>query len=218
MRADPKLFCTPAAVWLRCIDILRPALFSRRAPKQLSATAYLDGLRGLAALMVYWMHHQVWARMGQPDGEALENGFGYNGKRYFPCLPIVRTFFTGGHIAVVVFFVISGYVLSAKPLHLIQAGELVKLDENIASALFQRWARLYIPCMMTTFFFAPSWHVCNISTFWPPHQGNYLDEMWAWYAELKNLSFRVSCFHQTAPTSSPTTFTCSPSQSSLGAR
>ena len=189
MRADPKQFFSPAAFGRRCLEALRPALFSRRAPKQLSPTAYLDGLRGFAALLVYWMHHQIVNRNGQPDGEILENGYGYKGVYYFACLPIVRTFFTGGHIAVTVFFVISGYVLSAKPLRLIQAGELVKLDDNIASALFRRWARLYIPCMMTTFLFFTSWHALNISTFWPHHQDTYLAEIWNWYAEFKNWTF-----------------------------
>ena len=190
MTADPNLFCTPAAFGRRCVEVLRPALFTRRAPKQLSATAYLDGLRGFAALLVYWMHHQIWARMGPgPFGDILEYGYGYDGKRYFACLPVVRMFFTGGHIAVVIFFVISGYVLSAKPLRLIQAGELVKLDDNVASALFRRWARLYIPCAVTTFLFATSWHLFNISTFWPRHQWTYRAEVWTWYAEFKNWSF-----------------------------
>lgn len=191
LRAE-RVLCfpeAPATLGRRIADALRPAVFSRRPSKPLSPTAYLDGLRGFAAFMVYWMHHQLWAHTGIPDGEALEYGYGHNGRHFFACLPVVRTFFSGGHIAVAVFFVISGYVLSAKPLSLMHTGELLRLDDNLASALFRRWARLYIPCMATTFLFATSWHAFNIPTFWPQHQPNYLAEVRHWYAEFKNWSF-----------------------------
>ncbi|KAF3028133.1 hypothetical protein E8E15_008835 [Penicillium rubens] len=78
-------------------------------------TAYLDGLRGFAALLVYWGHHQLWAHDGGV-GNAFELAYGYDGKYYFACLPGIRTLFSGGHFAVSVFFVLSGYVLSMRPL------------------------------------------------------------------------------------------------------
>jgi len=49
-------------IWLT--EILRPAIFTRgRGGKQQNRrTAYLDGLRGFAAFLVYWHHHQLWPR------------------------------------------------------------------------------------------------------------------------------------------------------------
>lgn len=90
-----------------CIDVLKPACFTRSTGpgyrKQLHHTAYLDGLRGFAAFMVYWHHHQLWPRA---LGDLIfENAFGFEERYYFACLPGIRTFFTGGHFAVAVFFV-----------------------------------------------------------------------------------------------------------------
>lgn len=53
-------------------------------------------------------------------------------------------------MAVSCFFVMSGYVLSAKPLSLIMAGDFDALQANVASALFRRWLRLYLPIIGVT--------------------------------------------------------------------
>lgn len=156
--------------------------------KPLRKTAYLDGLRGFAALLVYWGHHQLWARDAMHVEKIFENAYGYDNQRYFACLPIIRTFFSGGHFAVTVFFVISGYVLSSKPLQYIQAGEHLKLGDNLASALFRRWLRLHIPIMCTTFLYMTSWHAFGIWTD-SEHKGTYSEELWNWYCEFKNFTF-----------------------------
>jgi peptidoglycan/LPS O-acetylase OafA/YrhL len=114
---------------------------------------------------------------------------GYNGSHYFACLPVVRTFFTGGHFAVSVFFVISGYVLSAKPLALIHANEYTKLGDNLASALFRRWLRLFIPIAVVTFLYMTSWHLFGVWTVSPVHEPTYRKELWKWYTEFKNFTF-----------------------------
>lgn len=156
--------------------------------KQVRKTAYLDGLRGFAAFMVYWGHHQLWCRDSIKADRFFENGFGYDKNFYFAQLPGVRTFFSGGHFAVTVFFVISGYVLSMKPLQLIQAGDHVKLGDNVSSALFRRWLRLHLPVIATTFLYMTSWHLFGIWTD-SVQEANYRDELWKWYAELKNFTF-----------------------------
>src|ERR1700709_1616918 len=54
-----------ASTWSkRFLDFVRPSIFNRTggSRKPLRRTAYLDGLRGFAAFMVYWGHHQLWAR------------------------------------------------------------------------------------------------------------------------------------------------------------
>jgi len=104
-------------------------------------------------------------------------------------MPIVRTFFTGGHFAVSIFFIISGYVLSAKPLALIHAGEQVKLGDNLASALFRRWIRLFLPVIGTTLCYIISWHLLGIWTVAPEHKANFRDELWNFYKEFKGFSW-----------------------------
>lgn len=174
------------------VDLLRPIYFSRasgpRQRKQLSPTAYLDGLRGFAAFVVYWHHHQLWPR--QFGDLIFENAYGYEKRYFLACLPGIRTFFSGGHFAVAIFFIISGYCLSAKPLKLIYAEEYTKFVENVSSALFRRWLRLYIPLIVTTFLYMTSWHTLGgIWTMSPEHQSTYRAELWKWYTEFKNFSF-----------------------------
>ena len=177
-----------ATAW--CVDLVRPSILlkDKRSGKNLRRTAYLDGLRGFAAFLVYCGHHQLRAHESMQGGVIFENAFGYNRQYHFACLPGIRTFFSGGHFSVTVFFVISGYVLSAKPLALIQAREHMKLGDSLASALFRRWLRLHIPVICTTFLYMTSWHAFGL---WADHspQSRYRDEVWKWYAEFKNYSF-----------------------------
>lgn len=174
--------------WL--IGILRPALFTKGGPrKSLRRTAYLDGLRGFAAFLVYWHHHQLWPRAQIMGDRILENGWGFEDRWFFACMPVVRLFFSGGHFAVSIFFVISGYVLSTKPLALIYANEHEKLGDNVGSALFRRWLRLHIPVACTTFIYMASWHLFDIWTVAPKHEDTFRKELWRWYTEFKNYSF-----------------------------
>lgn len=152
-------------------------------------TAYLDGARGFAAFIVYWQHHELWVH-SMPDNIMFQNSFGFGGQYRFATLPGVRLFFTGGHLSVACFFIISGYVLSIKPLSLIQSGDQAKLAENLGSQLFRRWLRLYIPLIATTFFYMLTWHA--FGGVWInglEKQSNMRDEIWSWYTELKNFSF-----------------------------
>lgn len=154
----------------------------------LRRTAYLDGLRGFAALLVYFGHHQLWAHDAIGAGRIFDNAYGFEGKYYFVALPGIRTFFNGGHFAVTVFFVMSGYVLSTKPLALIQAGDQAKLADTVASALFRRWLRLNLPVMATTLIYLTIWHVFRVKAV-PDAKSTFGEELWSWYAEFKNFSF-----------------------------
>jgi hypothetical protein len=121
--------------------------FLRRNPgkhKELHETAYLDGLRGFACYAVFFAHHttaycfEVW----HPYGEGGNLHFVQT--NYFFQLPIVRLMFNG-QAAICVFFVLSGYVLSYKPLKLIHAHDYEKLQGCLASSIFRRWWRLFLP-------------------------------------------------------------------------
>lgn len=175
------------------VDFVRPS-FWKTAPggqrkQSLRKTAWIDGLKGFASLLVYLGHHHLWARDATHGDKILENGYGYDNQHYFITLPGVRTFFSGGHYSVTVFFVISGYVLSAKGLSLIHANEHLKLGDSLASALFRRWLRLHIPIIVTTFVYLTSWHLFGIWTEDAKHADSWSEEVWWWYVELKNFSF-----------------------------
>ncbi|KAK5125716.1 hypothetical protein LTR85_011990 [Meristemomyces frigidus] len=160
---------------------------STASRKPLRRTAYLDGIRGFAALMVYFLHHQLWAHEAQQAEMKLESAWGYRGQYYLACFPVLRNFFTGGHYAVAVFFVLSGYVLSTRPLALIHAGDDSQLLNNLSSALFRRWLRLYLPILATCFVVLCFWHVFGVLANYMP-QKNFSAEVWNYYVEFKKYS------------------------------
>lgn len=189
--ASPRLPSSPRASWF--FRRLRAVVWPKAKPgaqeQTLRKTAYLDGLRGFAAFLVYWQHHELWAHDPR-DNHIIENAFGFEGNYRFANFHGVRLLFNGGHFAVATFFVISGYVLSTKPLSLIHAGDQAKLADNLGSQLFRRGMRLYIPLIVTTFLYMLTWHAFGgLYIHGAKKQGNMRDEMWAWYAELKNFSF-----------------------------
>jgi peptidoglycan/LPS O-acetylase OafA/YrhL len=170
-------------------DLVRPEFLTRR-PSAYSGpmrrTAWLDGLRGFAALTVYWHHHHLWAHN---VNHIYENAFGFEGRYYFIALPGVRNFFSGGHFAVAIFFVISGYVLSVKSLGLIQKGDFANAGSSVGSALFRRWLRLYIPVMGVTILWILQIHWSRIWTPFGDPRGTLREELWNWYILFKNYSF-----------------------------
>jgi peptidoglycan/LPS O-acetylase OafA/YrhL len=173
-------------------DLVRPEFMNRqtapsdRPPRR---TAWLDGLRGFAALLVCWHHHQLWAHNADGLNGMYENAFGFEDKRAFVALPFVRIFFSGGHYAVSVFFVISGYVLSVKALGLIQNGDFAKVSDTIGSSLFRRWLRLYLPVIAMTFLWITQYHTTKLWTPMGKPAGSFWDEVQWWYVSFKNYSF-----------------------------
>jgi peptidoglycan/LPS O-acetylase OafA/YrhL len=175
---------------LKCATaVFRPSFYAEANSRSnhVGRTAYLDGLRGFAALLVYWGHHQGFAH--EERAEYFQKGLGWKNQYYFAGLPGIRIIFAGGHFAVAIFFVLSGYVLSSKPLRLIHAYEHDKLGENLASALFRRWLRLYLPVICTTFLFMTFWHTFGVYSALSEPQRTYREELWSWYNEFKGWSF-----------------------------
>ena len=160
-------------------------------PKSLHSTAYLDGLRGFAALLVYWHHQILWAHSIERTAENLifENGFGYNGYYRFAALPFVRNFFTGGHFAVSTFFVLSGYVLSIKSLKLVENDDMLALVDHIASSIFRRWLRLFMPVVGSVLIYVTFCHVFNVWVQPANWDRSWFEEMVLFYYEFKNFSY-----------------------------
>lgn len=127
-----RYFLHPAYL---CLLSLPPKFFRSeglRSKKQLGSTSYLDGLRGVAAIVVVNHHALPYWEMGL---------FKYP---FF-------TLFLAGRGMVDIFFVISGYVLSARLLKLIRAQDTERLLHHFTSSIFRRYLRLYLPTFLITF-------------------------------------------------------------------
>lgn len=108
-------------------------------PRKLSKMAYLDGLRGVAALFVM-IHH--YACQFTP---ALLEGWGSDPENsWILQLPFIRVIHSGSFM-VVLFFVISGTVLSYRSLKLARDRKKPEFTSSLASSVFRRWIRLHLP-------------------------------------------------------------------------
>lgn len=152
--------------------------------------AYLDGLRGIAALIVYMQHYQGLT-LTQDEKDIVENAFGFKNIYSIAALPVVRLFYNGGHFSVAIFFVMSGYVLSYGLLKTLHTRNMPKLVEKLSSAIFRRWPRLWLPVLAITVLYILSWHWLGVSSYWT-WKPTLLEELWNVYGVLKKASFVYS--------------------------
>ena len=117
---------------------------SKTPAKPIHPTAYLDGLRGVAAATVVVAHYSA------QFAPALYEGWGSGGKfnkvenTMILQLPVLRVV-VSGHFMVFLFFIMSGCVLSIKGLKLARQGKHFELSKTMASSIFRRWVRLFLP-------------------------------------------------------------------------
>ncbi|EXJ64250.1 hypothetical protein A1O7_00586 [Cladophialophora yegresii CBS 114405] len=142
----------------RLLSLLVPTFLHRRSPSEqgkadkLAPTAFLDGMRGLAAFAVFICHLTygtfdiVHAWGAAPDPEIQPPTAFTELIR----LPIVRLFYSGPPM-VAIFFVISGYALSYKPVKQMRARHHEQLMTTMTSSIFRRGLRLFLPCFASTF-------------------------------------------------------------------
>jgi peptidoglycan/LPS O-acetylase OafA/YrhL len=168
-------------------------LYGRSRPKSIippRPTAYFDGLRGVAALIVYIFHYSyLWFPV-------LRNGYGSSEENnYFWQLPIVRVIHSG-RASVTIFFLISGYVLSVKTISIIKTSRS-KLDsekvlDSISGSVFRRPFRLYPSIIVQTAIIAvlarwPNLHqpiVDNNPATIPPTLPTASEQFWHWLSVL----------------------------------
>jgi peptidoglycan/LPS O-acetylase OafA/YrhL len=120
---------------------------SRREPRKLHRTSFLDGLRGVAALIVVINHHCMnYKRYFQEPFTfgPYEEGEDPINFTHPMQLPILRIAITGGAM-VPIFFVISGYVLSFRLIKMIKNRQYEELGERLFSSAFRRPFRLFLP-------------------------------------------------------------------------
>lgn len=145
----PPISMSPAMI-PRLLCALIPSFIQTRLrrdhrPEKIHPTAYLDGMRGIAAFAVFICHYSYQCFVittGYGAGEPGENN-------YLLQLPFIRLFYSGPP-AVAIFFVISGFALSFKPVKQMRAHTYDGLMETISSAVFRRALRLYLPCFAST--------------------------------------------------------------------
>ncbi|KAI1816958.1 acyltransferase family-domain-containing protein [Poronia punctata] len=113
--------------------------------KGLRPTAWLDGLRGIASLFVV-LHHMslLWFPW------TIHNGWANGPSSSYIQLPIIRLIISGP-ANVMLFFVVSGYALSYKPITILREGKFLEMYQSLASSIFRRHARLFIPAIIMCF-------------------------------------------------------------------
>nr|POE90668.1 hypothetical protein CFP56_60281 [Quercus suber] len=166
------------------LKTLKPDLFSGRktSAQRPGPTAWLDGLRGCAALSVCIMHLLVYTHQN------MELCHGPDSPTYLN-LPIIRVFFMGGHFAVMIFFTISGYVLPRRLISLLHEGRKEDFVEALNSAVVRRPGRLFIPVILSTLTLAFVWHIFSIPTNFPEHQSNIFLELMTWWKDMMKFLF-----------------------------
>ncbi|KAL1879340.1 hypothetical protein VTK73DRAFT_7177 [Phialemonium thermophilum] len=110
-------------------------------------TSYLDGLRGIASVVVFFCHYT------EANHRYILPTFGVNNKSQPSSLlqlPILRCIFAGRPM-VHIFFIISGFALSYSPVRSVQARNLQACYKTLASSAFRRPFRLFGPCIVSTF-------------------------------------------------------------------
>ncbi len=175
------------------LESLKPEILTRRrhaTRRPLSPTAWLDGLRGWAAFIVCIVHLSVYTHTDIESCFAQDLPEDGSVPRSTPASwPVLRILFSGGHAAVMVFFIISGYVLTKKMISLLHEGRRDEFIEAANSAMVRRPLRLFYPVIVSTFCFAASWHIFNIAVPWPIKQSNILLEFGNWISETLLFTF-----------------------------
>lgn len=121
-----------------------------KAPR-IHPTSYLDGLRGVASLIVFFCHyteHSLGWFTGQPYGSWDDNETVKASS--ILQLPYLRLIYSGRPM-VHIFFFISGFALSYKPLTMLRKRDLVGTAAALSSSVFRRAVRLFLPTTVSSF-------------------------------------------------------------------
>ncbi|CAD0110922.1 unnamed protein product, partial [Aureobasidium uvarum] len=150
-------------------------------------TAWVDGMRGIAALLVVFYHLSY---------STLDVYTGWSEGHYdYLRLPFIKALYSGT-ATVSLFFVLSGYALSYKPVKQMRSGEYDVLFSGLCSSVFRRVVRLFLPCVASTFiivvlvrlgFYSRTYEFANDANRLPGirehHANRYntiIEQIWVW--------------------------------------
>jgi peptidoglycan/LPS O-acetylase OafA/YrhL len=149
--------------------------------QKLRSTAWLDGLRGTAALIVAIRHFCnaffPWVAHGWASTEKDYRILQFFWIRYF----------ISAKLMVAMFFVISGFVLSHKSVRLIRGQQYSALLECLSSSVFRRWIRLMLPSIasiLINFTATQLRFLCSPSQKRPP----FMKRLWGLYMDIVKIS------------------------------
>ncbi|KAI4868439.1 acyltransferase family-domain-containing protein [Hypoxylon rubiginosum] len=146
---------SPRAAFWQCLAFMRPSFLGKRSPvpdatekpgalsRKPHSTEYLDGVRGVASLIVFILH---WTHIPYPS---VNSGWGYKDNTSFWLLPFVRIVYSGAAM-VSVFFVVSGFVLSHRFVQRMHRHEHAELLSGLTSLTFRRAIRLFLPAFASS--------------------------------------------------------------------
>jgi len=156
----------------------------------------IDGLRGIAAFVVVWHHSSLlyfsWA---------IHHPWNEHETKVFVQLPIIRLFLAGLP-AVCIFFVISGYAISLRLLKLSHLGRSTEFAHSLASSLFRRHPRLFMPATFVLLMSAimsylglfptESWSKAVAQgTRVPPHPDTFYGQLSDWAKHSMSLAYPI---------------------------
>jgi peptidoglycan/LPS O-acetylase OafA/YrhL len=113
-------------------------------PEKTHATAYLNGFRGVMSLLVFVRHFLL------PWFPNLDHGYGQDveNSSWFQ-LPPIKMLYSGPNVPV--FLIVSGYIMTLKPIRLSREGGLPLAWETLASSTFRRAFRIFPLPLFSTF-------------------------------------------------------------------
>lgn len=149
--------------------------------RELHSSAWLDGLRGTAALFVVF-HHSSHAWFSDRAFAGWGSG-GDNMNQYLIQLPILRIV-VSSYPQIAIFFVISWYALSYKPMKLRYSGRSNEFLDSLAMSVFRRHTRLFLPAagvmLCTAFMTWMGWYGKGGGSREPPHLPILSAQLWNW--------------------------------------
>jgi peptidoglycan/LPS O-acetylase OafA/YrhL len=137
---------------LQFISFMRPSFLNKQATlveitekvaRRKSSTEYLDGVRGVASLIVFILH---WSHNPYPS---VNSGWGHGDKTSLWLLPFIRLVYSGAAM-VSVFFVVSGFVLSHRFVQRMHRQEYPELFAALTSITWRRAIRLFLPAFASS--------------------------------------------------------------------